>query len=152
MSRLEWNSNLTCNITYCMYIPCVKLISQDIWRKSPENFEKSKTHKNNRWNSENNIFTKHGTYVEMYTAGLLCTKFEEYILIYEAMIAKNGFDIFLAVNYVKVTQLWCNSNSTCRATYWMYIASFKLISQSMMKKSPENADGRTDGRTDIATA
>ena len=54
-----------------------------------------------------------------------------------------------------MTQLWCNSNSTCRATYWMYIPSFKLISQSMLKKSPENADGRTDGwtdgRTDIAT-
>ena len=42
-----------------------------------------------------------------------------------------------------MTQLWCKSNSTCRATYWMYIPSFKLISQSMLKKSPENADGRT---------
>ena len=60
------------------------------------------------------------------------------------MIAKNGFDLLLAVNYVKMTQLWCNSNSTCRATYWMYILSFKLISQSMLKKSPEK---RTDGRT-----
>ena len=30
----------------------------------------------------------------------------------------------------------------------MYIPSFKLISQSMLKKSPENADGRSDGRTD----
>ena len=29
----------------------------------------------------------------------------------------------------------------------MYIPSFKLISQSMLKKSPENADGRTDRRT-----
>ena len=45
-----------------------------------------------------------------------------------------------------MTQLWCNSNSTCRATYWMYIPSFKLISQSMLKKSPKNADRRTDGR------
>ena len=33
----------------------------------------------------------------------------------------------------------------------MYIPSFKLISQSMLKKSPENADGRTDGRTDGQT-
>ena len=33
----------------------------------------------------------------------------------------------------------------------MHIPSFKLISQSMLKKSPENSDGRTDGtdgRTD----
>ena len=33
----------------------------------------------------------------------------------------------------------------------MYIPSFKLISRSMLKKSPENADGRTDGRTDERT-
>ena len=30
----------------------------------------------------------------------------------------------------------------------MYIPSFKLISQSMLKNSPENPDGRTDGWTD----
>ena len=69
-----------------------------MWKKSPGNFEKSKTRKNNRQNSENNIFTKNGTYVEKYTAGHLCTKFEEFILISEAMIAKNEFDLLLAVN------------------------------------------------------
>ena len=94
---------------------------------------------------------KNGTYVEEYTTGHLCTKFEEFILIYEAMIAKTRFDLLLAVNKVKVTKLWCNSNLICRATYWMYILSFKLISQSMLKKSPENADRRTDGRTDGRT-
>ena len=41
---------------------------------------------------------KNGTYVEQYTAGHLCTIFEEFILIFEAMIAKNGFDLLLAVN------------------------------------------------------
>ena len=30
----------------------------------------------------------------------------------------------------------------------MHIPSFKLISQSTLKKSPENSDGRTDGQTD----
>ena len=104
-------------------------------------------HKNNRQNSENNIFTKNGIYGEKYTAGHLCTEFEEFILIYEAMIAKQWFDLLLAVSQVKMILLWCNSNWTCRATYWMYIPSFKLISQSMLKKSPENADGQTDGRT-----
>ena len=69
-----------------------------MWKKSPENFEKSKTRKNNRQNSQNKIFTENGTYVEKYTAGHLCTKFEEFILIYEAMIAKNVFDLLLAVN------------------------------------------------------
>ena len=54
--------------------------------------------KNNRQNSKNNNFTNNGTYVEKYTAGHLCTKFEEFLLIYEAMIAKNVFDLLLAVN------------------------------------------------------
>ena len=47
-----------------------------------------------------------------------------------------------------MTQLWWNSNSTCRAIYWMHIPSFKLISQSMLKKSPEKSDGQMDGQTD----
>ena len=67
-------------------------------KKSPENFEKCKMRKNDRQNYENNIFTKPGTSVEKYTSGHLCTKFEEFILIYEAMISKNEFDLLLAVN------------------------------------------------------
>ena len=55
-------------------------------------------HKNNRQNSENSILTKNGIYVKRYTAGHLHTKFEEFILIYEAMTEKNGFDLLLAVN------------------------------------------------------
>ena len=82
MARLEWNSNLTCNTH--VYAKFQTDISKHV-EKSPE---KSKMHKNNRQNSENNIFTKNGTYVKKYTAGHLCTKFEEFILIYEAMIAK----------------------------------------------------------------
>ena len=54
--------------------------------------------KNNRQNSENIIFEKNGTYVEKYTAGHLCTKFEEFTLIYKATIAKIEFDLLLAVN------------------------------------------------------
>ena len=69
-----------------------------MYKKSPENFAKSKTRKNNRQNSENMIFAKNGTYVEKYTAGLLRTKFEEFILIYKATIAKIEFDLHLAVN------------------------------------------------------
>ena len=55
-------------------------------------------HKNNRQNSENNNFAKNETYVEKYTAGHTYTKFDKFILIYEAMIAKNEFDLLLAVN------------------------------------------------------
>ena len=44
------------------------------------------------------IFAKNGTYVEKYTAGDLCIKFEEFILIYKAAIAKIEFDLHLALN------------------------------------------------------
>ena len=43
------------------------------------------------------LLQKNRTYVEKYTAGHLCSKFEEFILINEAMDAKNGFDLLLAV-------------------------------------------------------
>ena len=51
----------------------------------------------NRPNSKNKIFEIIGFYVHKYTVGHLCTKFEGFILIYEAMIAKNEFDLLLAV-------------------------------------------------------
>ena len=66
-------------------------------KKCPENCKKSKTRKNNQI-PKKNFFVNNGTYVEKYTKGHLCTKFEEFILIYEAMIAKNEFDLLLAVN------------------------------------------------------
>ena len=34
-----------------------------------------------------------------------------------------------------MTRLRCNSNSICRATYCIYMPSFKLIYQSMLKKT-----------------
>ena len=57
---------------------------------------KSNTRKNNRQSFENMIFTKNGIYAGKYTAGHPCTNFEEFILIYEAMIAKNEFDLLWA--------------------------------------------------------
>ena len=77
------------------------MFQNDIWKhvkKSPENFAKSKTRKNNRQNSENMIFAKNGTYVEKYTADHLLTKFKEFTLIYKAKIAKIEFDLHLAVH------------------------------------------------------
>ena len=44
------------------------------------------------------IFAKTRTYVEKYMAGHLGTKFEEFILIYKATIAKIEFDLHLVVN------------------------------------------------------
>ena len=68
-------------------------------KESPKNWKKKyKTHKNNHQNSENKIFEKSGTYVEEDTLGYLFTKCERFILIYESMIANNGFDLLLAVN------------------------------------------------------
>ena len=115
-------------------------------RKTSKN---SKTRKNNRQNSENNIFykKKRNLCPEVYSRPSVSQIWRIYLDLWGHDSKKNGFDLLLDLNYFKVTQLWCNSNSTCRATYWMYIPSFKLISQSMLKKNPENTDGRTDGRT-----
>ena len=80
-------------------------------------------------------------------ASHLWTKFELFFLIYEAMVAKNELDLLLAVKLVKLTKLRWNSNSTCRATYWIYIPIFKLIAQGRNVRKT-----RTDGQTDIAMA
>ena len=96
MSPLEWNSNLTCDTTY-VYTKFQIDISKHV-EKCPENIAKSKTRKNNHHNSENRIFAQNGTYIETYTAGHLHTKFQEFTMIYKAMIAKIEFGLLLAVN------------------------------------------------------
>ena len=68
------------------------------FEKSLENWKKCKTRKNNRENSENKIFLKSGNCFDKYTEGYLHTKFERVILFNEFMIAKNEFDLLLAVN------------------------------------------------------
>ena len=62
-------------------------------------------------------FAKNGSYVEEYTAGHLGTKFVEYIVIYEAMIAKKWPTFGCKIE--QMTQLWWNSKSTWPPTYWM---------------------------------
>ena len=129
-----------------MYIPSFKSMYQKHVEKSLEKFEKSETRKNYHQNSEQKKMKqqKHRTYVGMYIVGHLRTKFEGFILIYEAMIAKKMFNLLLAEKYAKLTRSQWNSNSTNRDTYWMYMPSFKLISQSMMQKVPKKL-GRMDG-------
>ena len=51
-----------------------------------------------RQNSENKIFFNKKPYVQKYAAGNIRTKYEGSILIYEAMIAKNEFDLLWTVN------------------------------------------------------
>ena len=80
-----------------MYILSFKSISENMLKKVPENFEKSKSRESNRPNSDNKIFVKNGTCVERYTEGYLCTKFERSILIYEAMATKNELELLFAV-------------------------------------------------------
>ena len=51
------------------------------------------------------FFTENGTYVRKYTAGHLCTKFEGFILIYEAIIKQGkseGFDSCDRPSYLKL--------------------------------------------------
>ena len=77
-----------------MYIASLTLISENMSKKSPENWKNSK---------RATIIAKipkikNGNYIEEYTEGYLHTKYERFVLIYESMIAKNEFDLFLAVN------------------------------------------------------
>ena len=73
-------------------------ITKHVKKNGPENFKKSKMRKTNRENCKSIIFAKNGTFIEKYIAGHLCNQFEVIILIYEAMIRKNMFDLLLAVN------------------------------------------------------
>ena len=157
----DWNETRNWRVT-----PPTKCIYQvSNWyikyvEKSPENFGRSKSRKHNR---QNTFLAINGIYVEKYTVGHLCSKFEEFISIYEARIAKHKFDLFcckLGQSDLIVTKL--KLDMSCHLlNVWQ---SFKLIPQSMLKKvrkthtskhvekSPENADRRINGRTDIATA
>ena len=120
--------------------------------KSPENFEKSKTRKNNRQNSENTIFAKKKpeSYVENYTAGHLCTKFEEFILIYKATIAKIEFDLGCKLGQIDPTVMKLKLDMSCHLL--KAYTKFQIDISKPVEKSPENSDGRTDRRTDITAA
>ena len=72
MSWLQCNSNFW---RVALHTRCICQVSSQYLktcRKKPGKlFKKSKTHKNNRQNSENKVFAKNGIYVETYFKGLL---------------------------------------------------------------------------------
>ena len=82
----------------------------------------------------------------------MCTKFEEFILIYEAMIAKKWiwptFGCKLGQNDLIVMQL--KFDMLCHLLKYIYTKFQIDISKHVEEKSGKR--GRTDGRTDIATA
>ena len=83
----------------------------------------------------------------MYTAGHQCTKFEELILFYEAMIAKNGQ---LGQNDPIVMQLKLDMCHLLNVYTKFQIDISKHVEEKSGKRG--RTDGRTDRRTDIATA
>ena len=108
--------------------------------KSPENFNNPKHAK-----IISNI-PKNVTHVEKYISGLLCTKFEEFILIYEVMIAKNEFDLFWLQSRSKWFVMQLNLNMSCHLLN--VYTKFQIEISKQAEKSLENADRWTDGRTD----
>ena len=102
-----------------------------------------KTFRNNRPNSENKIFAKNEIHVEICMEGYLCTKFERFIFIYEAMVAKNGFDLLLAVKVNQSDPIWMNSKLTMSDHLPKVFTKFQT--DSRLKKSGKL--GWTDGRT-----
>ena len=126
-------------------------------KKARKTFKKSKTRKNNCQNSKNNIFTKNVTYAEKYTAGHMCTKFEEFILIFVAMIAKKWvwptFGWKLGQSDPIVIQLKLDTLCHLLNVYTKFLID---ISKHVEKKSgkrgrTDGPDGRTDGRMDGRT-
>ena len=119
-------------------------------KKSPENWKKNpKRAKIVAKILKIGYLKKKWTYVEKYTEGYKRTIFDRFILIYESMIAKKKKRVWLTFD-CKLGQsdpimIKLKLDMSC---HWMYILSLKAISQSMLKKSPENSDGRTDGQTD----
>ena len=123
-----------------LYISQVSNWQKKHVEKSQEDLAKSKTRKNNHQHSENEIFPKWN----------LCTYVPN--VKDPSWLMRPCLQIWvwyiLVIKYVKVTQLRWNSNLICRVTYWEYIPSSTLVSQSMVKKSPENSVGRTERRMD----
>ena len=67
-------------------------------QKKARKTSESKTRKNNHQNSEKEMFyEKRKLCREVYSRLPICTEFEGFILIYEAMVAKREFDLLLFV-------------------------------------------------------
>ena len=81
-----------------MYILYFKLISQTCRKKARKTSQIPKSAKIITKIQKIRFLQKKGPYVGKYTAGHLRTKFEKFILIYMATIAKAEFDLLLAVN------------------------------------------------------
>ena len=96
------------------------------------------------------IFAKNGTYVENYTAGHLCTRFEVYVLICETMLAKkwvwSTFGCKLGQSGPIVMKL--KLDMSC------HVLNVYQVSNRYLKACRKNSGKRgwTDGQTDIATA
>ena len=91
-------------------------------------------------------FAKNGSYVEKYTAGHLGTKFEEFILIYEAMIAKNWPSFGCKIGQSDPIVMKLKIDMTCHLLN-VYTKFHTDISKHVEKKSGK-PDVRVDGQTD----
>ena len=141
----DWNENRTRSVA--LPTRCIHQVSnrylKTCRKNSRETSKNSKRAKNNRQNSENKIFTENGTYVRKYTAGHLCTKFEGFILIYEAIIKQGkseGFDSCDRPSYLKLEsnrlffsqcdfEIWWMISKNNRAPLLYYVklcASFQI--------------------------
>ena len=85
---------MTCDTTYSMYIPGFNLNLNTCKQKAQKTLKNPKRAKISAKISKMRFLQKNRTYVDKYTVGHLHTKFEEFILIYEAMIAKNVWPTF----------------------------------------------------------
>ena len=151
MSRLEWNSNLTCNTTCCMYIPSFKLISKKSRKKARKTSKNPKRTKIIAKNSENDIFTiKRNLCREVYNRPSVYQIWRIYLDLWGHDCKKWVWPTFgckLGQSDPIVMQLKLDMLCHLLNVY----TKFQIdISKHVEEKSgkPGRTDGRTDRRTD----
>ena len=147
VSRLEWNSTRLVSLpTRCIYQVWNRYIKT--CRKKLGKLRKNPKHnKYNRQNSNYIFFAKIGTYVEQYRAGHLCTKFERFILICEAMIAKKCVSPTFGCKVCQSDPIDMKIKLDILCHIRNVYAKFQTDIPRHVEISPENSDRRMDGRT-----
>ena len=107
---------------------------------------------NIRQNYDNKIFSTNWTHVAMYAQGHLCTNFERFILIYEALIAKKwvwpSFSCTVGQSHSIVIKR--KPNMSCHLLN--VFTKFQIDISENVEKSPENSVGWTVRWMDIVSA
>ena len=118
--------------------------------KKPRKLRKIQKHKNTSQNSKNKIFAKLELMSRSVQQSTYVPNLKDLSWFMRPWLQKNKFwpTLGYKVGQIDPIAMKVKLNMSCHLlNVYAIIPSFKLISQSMLIKSPENSDGGTDGRT-----